>query len=180
MHKFMMVLLMLAGPVVVAAEGSCPPLLDHRVRPLLGDGTVHLCEAFRGQVVLVVNTASKCAFTPQYDGLEALYERYRERGLVVAGFPSNDFGGQEPGSERQVSDFCRLTYGVNFPMFAKTRIRGPDPDPFYAALMEQSGDRPVWNFHKYLIDRRGRIVGSFPSHVKPDDAQLVGLIEALL
>lgn len=173
-------LCLLAATLPVAAAEPCPAALDFHVRPLLGGQTVHLCNAFRGRVLLVVNTASRCAYTPQYDGLERLYERYRDHGLVVAGFPSNDFGGQEPGTAQQVSDFCRLTYGVQFPMFAKTRIRGADPDPFYSRLIALSGDRPRWNFHKYLIDREGRVAGSFPSQVEPDDARLLRAIEALL
>ncbi|MGD2112248.1 MAG: glutathione peroxidase [Gammaproteobacteria bacterium] len=180
MHTLFPALLSLALSATAAAETACPAALDFHHRPLTGSEELHLCEAFGGRVVLVVNTASKCAYTPQYEGLEALYERYRARGLVVAGFPSNDFGGQEPGTEQQVSDFCRLTYGVRFPMFAKTRIRGPEPAPFYAHLMAVTGDTPRWNFHKYLLDRQGRVVGSFPSQVTPDDARLVEAIEALL
>jgi glutathione peroxidase len=175
----LLLLALLAGRAALA-ETLCPPVLDYYQRPLLGGEAVHLCDAFGGRVVLVLNTASKCGYTPQYDGLEALYAHYRERGLVVAGFPSNDFGGQEPGTEQQVSDFCRLTYGVRFPLFAKTRIRGPEPEPFYAHLMAVTGDTPQWNFHKYLIDRTGRVVASFPGHVRPDDARLIRAIEALL
>ena len=111
------------------AEESCPEALDFQSRPLLEEQAVRLCDLFRHQVVLVVNTASKCAFTPQYEGLEQLYARYRERGLLVTGFPSNDFGAQEPGTEKQIRDFCRLTYSVEFPMFAKTRVRGAGADP---------------------------------------------------
>jgi glutathione peroxidase len=154
---------------VAAAEPGCPAPLDFRVRPLTGATPVDLCEAFRGKVVLVVNTASKCAFTAQYEGLENLYSRYRERGLVVAGFPSNDFGNQEPGSEKQVRDFCRLTYGVQFPMFAKTRVVGASADPFYQYLARATGEAPRWNFHKYLLDRDGRVVASLPSQVGPND-----------
>jgi glutathione peroxidase len=163
-----------------AQAADCPPALDFHQRPLLQQHTVHLCKQFRGQVVLIVNTASKCAFTPQYEGLEALYGRYRERGLVVAGFPSNDFGNQEPGSEKQVKEFCRLTYGVQFPMFAKTRVRGSEADPLYAYLAGVTGDSPRWNFHKYLLDRDGRVVASFPSQIGPEDPRVIAAIEALL
>ena len=166
------------GTTAVAAD--CPPALDFHTRPLLEDKPVHLCDEFRGRVVLIVNTASKCAFTPQYDGLEKIYARYRERGLVVAGFPSNDFGAQEPGTEKQVHDFCRLTYGVKFPMFAKSRVRGADAEPLYRYLAEVTGDAPRWNFHKYLLDRQGRVVASFPSQVSPQDKRLIAAIEALL
>jgi glutathione peroxidase len=172
--------LALMGAATLARAADCPAALDFYQRPLLGEKPVHLCEEFRGQVLLVVNTASKCAFTPQYEGLEQIYTKYRERGLVVAGFPSNDFGAQEPGSEKQVQDFCRLTYGVQFPMFAKTRVRGPDAEPFYQYLAEISGDTPRWNFHKYLLDREGRVVASFPSQVGPQDERLIAAIEALL
>ena len=168
--------------VNTAAAGAedCPAALDFYQRPLLGDQPVRLCEEFGGRVVLIVNTASKCGYTPQYEGLEAIYARYRERGLVVAGFPSNDFGGQEPGTEKQIQDFCRLTYGVQFPMFAKTRVRGPDAAPLYRYLADVSGDTPRWNFHKYLLDRQGRVVASFPSEVSPQDERLIAAIEALL
>ena len=173
-------MVVLLASTATAAEADCPAALDFYQRPLLGDKPVHLCEEFGGRVVLIVNTASKCGFTPQYDGLEALYARYRDRGLVVAGFPSNDFGGQEPGTEQQIRDFCRLTYGVQFPMFAKTRVRGPDADPLYRHLADVSGDTPRWNFHKYLLDRQGRVVASFPGEVSPQDERLIVAIEALL
>jgi glutathione peroxidase len=172
--------LVLLGNAATAWAADCPAALDFHMRPLLEDKPVHLCEAFRGSVVLIVNTASKCAYTPQYEGLEEIYARYRERGLVVAGFPSNDFGAQEPGTEKQVQDFCRLTYGVQFPMFAKTRVRGDGAEPLYQHLAGVSGDPPRWNFHKYLLDRQGRVVASFPSHVDPKDERLIAAIEELL
>ena len=175
-----MIAVLLMSSAAAAGAADCPAALDFYQRPLLGDKPVHLCEEFTGSVVLVVNTASKCAYTPQYEGLEKIYENYRERGLVVAGFPSNDFGAQEPGSEKQVQDFCRLTYGVQFPMFAKTRVLGPDADAFYQHLIAVSGDTPRWNFHKYLLDRQGRVVASFPSQVGPQDERLITAIEALL
>ena len=162
------------------ANSACPPALDFYKRPLTGEQPVHLCDVMRGKVVLVVNTASKCAYTPQYDGLEKLYDRYRARGLVVAGFPSNDFAGQEPGTEKQIQDFCRLTYAVQFPMFEKVRVKGVSADPFYNQLARVTGEQPRWNFHKYLLDRDGRVVASFPSQVTPEDKRLVDSIEALL
>jgi len=174
-----LVVALLAGAAPVRAA-DCPAALDFYRRPLLGDKPLHLCEEFGGRVVLIVNTASKCGFTPQYDGLEEIYARYRDRGLVVAGFPSNVFGGQEPGSEKQIQDFCRLTYGVQFPMFAKTRVRGPDAEPLYRYLADVSGDTPRWNFHKYLLDRQGRVVASFPGQVDPKDERLITAIEKLL
>jgi len=162
------------------AHSACPPALDYHKRPLTEEQPVRLCEVMRGKVVLVVNTASQCAYTPQYDGLEKLYERYRARGLVVAGFPSNDFAGQEPGTEKQIQDFCRLTYAVQFPMFEKVRVKGESADPFYKYLATVTGQQPRWNFHKYVLDREGRVVASFPSQVTPDDKRLVSLIESLL
>lgn len=170
-----MALLLLSG----AALG-CPETLDFKKRELAGQQQVSLCERYSGDVLLVVNTASKCGYTPQYDGLEALYRKYRERGLVVLGFPSNDFGGQEPGTEQQVQSFCRLTYGVDFPMFEKTRVRQGAAGPLYQTLARLSGEYPQWNFHKYLIDREGRVVGSFRSSIEPQSAQIVEAIEKLL
>jgi glutathione peroxidase len=162
------------------AYPACAESLDFYKRPLGNEEPLHLCGVMSGKVVLVVNTASKCAYTPQYDGLEKLHERYRERGLIVAGFPSNDFAGQEPGTEKQIQNFCRLTYAVEFPMFEKVRVKGESADPFYKHLAAATGEQPRWNFHKYLIDRDGRVVASFPSQVAPDDKRLVSMIEELL
>lgn len=159
---------------------ACPETLNFNKRVLAGDEVVNLCERYTGKVLLVVNTASKCAYTPQYDGLEALYREYREQGLEVLGFPSNDFGGQEPGTEKQVQNFCRLTYGVEFPMFEKSRVREGNAEPLYQTLARLSGEYPRWNFHKYLIDRNGTLVGSYRSGVKPQSKELVGAIEAQL
>jgi glutathione peroxidase len=170
----------LIGLSTIARASECPATLDYYKRPLAEEQAVHLCELMRGQVVLVVNTASKCAYTPQYDGLEKLYQRYRDRGLIVAGFPSGDFAGQEFASEQKIGNFCRLTYGVQFPMFEKTRVTGASADPFYQHLARASGQTPRWNFHKYLLDRDGRVVASFPSQVSPDDERLIKKIEELL
>jgi glutathione peroxidase len=161
-------------------DAGCSSVLDINKRMLNDDRVVNLCDAYRGNVILVVNTASKCAFTPQYEGLEALYGKYRDRGFVVLGFPSNDFGSQEPGSEEQIQSFCRLTYSVEFPMFEKTRVAPPDAGPLYRGLAEASGEYPKWNFHKYLFDRSGRLVGSFASHVRPESGELVTAIEQRL
>ena len=174
---YMFAMGLLAGP---ATGSECPEALNFEVRPLLGEEPVSLCEAYRGKVVLVVNTASKCAFTSQYEGLEAMYAKYKDRGLVVLGFPSNDFGNQEPGSEKQIQTFCRMTYGVQFPMFAKTQVREGAADPLYQHLGEVSGEYPRWNFHKYLLDRDGRLIGSYQSQVAPDDPRLVSAVEAAL
>ncbi|TVO55987.1 glutathione peroxidase [Denitromonas halophila] len=163
----------------VWAQKTCPALLDHDFTPLMDTQPERLCQ-FAGQVVLVVNTASRCAFTPQYDGLERLHAQYRERGLVVVGFPSNDFGGQEPGSGKQIADFCQTTYGATFPLHAKSSVRGAQAHPFYRQLAAQTGEAPRWNFHKYVIDRSGTEVRSFASDVPPDDPALVAHIEKLL
>lgn len=169
---------LLISPSVYATE--CSPALDFSIRTLNGSEPVRLCEHYQGEVVLIVNTASKCAFTPQYKGLEALHETYKPRGFAVLGFPSNDFGGQEPGTENQIQTFCRLTYGVKFPMFEKTHAAKRQADPLYRYLGEAAGEYPRWNFHKYLVDRQGRLVGSFASHVTPDNPKLVQAIEELL
>jgi glutathione peroxidase len=131
-------------------------------------------------VLLVVNTASQCGYTPQYKGLEALYRRYRDKGLVVLGFPSNDFGGQEPGSAKEIASFCEINYGVTFPMFGKSSVAGTDSNSLYAALAARTGKRPAWNFHKYLIDRSGAQVLSFESAVAPMDRRLVTEVERML
>ena len=135
-----------------------------------------LC-AYAGRVVLVVNTASQCGYTPQYDGLEALYRKYGQRGLVVLGFPMNDFGGQEPGSNKEISAFCVNQYAIDFPMFSKTSLKD---NSFFADLTKATGRAPQWNFHKYLVDRAGRRVQSFGSAVEPSDPRLLAAIEKLL
>ena len=163
-----------------AAFAACPAVLDHQVRPLAKDQPVHLCEAYAGQVLLVVNTASKCGFTPQYEGLETLYAELKDQGFAVLGFPSNDFMGQEPGSEEQIAEFCTLTYGVKFPMFQKTVVKGKDASPMYQQLAAAGGGAPGWNFHKYLIGRDGRVIAGFGSRVKPDSAELRSAITAAL
>jgi glutathione peroxidase len=162
-----------------ALPASCPVVLKHTFNRLQDDAPQDLCQ-YAGKVVLVVNTASYCGFTKQYEGLEALYKKYSSRGLVVLGFPSNDFGTQEPGSSKEIADFCFNTYGVKFPMFAKSSVVGPNANALHASLARQTGHEPKWNFTKYLIDRSGKVVEYFPSKVTPDDAQLVGKIEQAL
>jgi len=160
------------------AAAACPALFDRSMDTIL-EKPQSLCE-YAGKVVLVVNTASQCGYTPQYEGLEALYRKYQARGLVVLGFPSNDFGGQEPGSNKEIAAFCTNQYAIEFPMFAKTIVRGPQANPLYADLARAGGAEPRWNFHKYLVDRSGRQVMSFDTKVAPNDARLVGAIEKLL
>ena len=160
------------------AAAACPSLLDRSMSDIL-EKPRSLCQ-YAGKVVLVVNTASQCGYTPQYEGLEALYRKYRDRGLVVLGFPSNDFGGQEPGSNQEIAAFCVNQYAVEFPMFAKTSVRGSDANPLFAELARATTSPPRWNFHKYLIARDGKQVQAFDTRVAPGDPKLVGAIEKLL
>jgi len=178
----LMLLLPLLGGLLMSetVTAACAPALDFEKRRLASDETVKLCEAYQGKVLLVVNTASKCGFTGQYEGLEALYARYRDQGLVVLGFPSNDFANQEPGSEEQIKDFCRLTYSVEFPMFEKVSVKKGHADPFYQYLAQQTGVYPKWNFYKYIIDRNGKVVDVFSSVTSPKSKKLIGTIETLL
>lgn len=162
-----------------ARAGDCPQVLRHTFGSLQTGESQDLCR-YAGNVVLVVNTASYCGFTDQYAPLEALYRKYKDRGLVVLGFPSNDFGGQEPGSNKQIATFCRLTYGVEFPMFEKTRVVGKGRSTLYAELHRRTGQQPRWNFHKYLIDRDGNRVLSFESAVAPDDRRLMQELTRML
>jgi glutathione peroxidase len=161
-----------------AAESPCPSVLDYQFVNLM-DEPVSLCQ-FRGKVLLIVNTASECGYTPQYEGLEKLYRRYRDKGFAVLGFPANDFGGQEPGSNKEIAQFCRLNYGVTFPMFAKTSVVGGNANPLYRALAARTGKPPRWNFHKYLLDRAGQPVAVFESAVDPTDSRTTSQIEKLL
>jgi glutathione peroxidase len=154
---------------------ACPALLDRKMDTIL-DQPQSLCE-YAGKVLLVVNTASQCGYTPQYEGLEALYRKYRARGLVVLGFPSNDFGAQEPGSNGEIAAFCVNQYAIDFPMFAKTTLKS---NALYADLAKASGAAPRWNFHKYLVDRSGRQVQSFDTRVEPSDPRLIAALEKLL
>ncbi|MDX8388096.1 MAG: glutathione peroxidase [Ghiorsea sp.] len=156
-----------------ASNNQCAQLLNYEVRTLNESNKVHLCETYKNQVLLVVNTASKCGYTPQYEGLEKLYSNLKDQGFAVLGFPSNDFGGQEPGSEAKVQQFCRLTYGVEFPMFEKTLVKKGAASPFYTALEKASGEAPRWNFHKYLIGRDGKLIATYPSNVTPNDKALL-------
>lgn len=166
----------LAAPAIACDR----PLLDQSFRKLASEEEVNLCETYRDKVVLVVNTASKCGNTPQYDGLEKLHAEYGESGLVVLGFPSNDFAGQEPGTEEQIQSFCRLTYNVKFPMFEKTIVRKDEAHPFFAELAAASGSYPRWNFHKYLIGRDGRLIRDFSPSTRPYDAEVIAAIEEAL
>jgi len=163
---------------MMSANAACPGLLDQKMETLAG-GDASLCQ-YAGKVVLVVNTASRCGYTPQYDGLEKLYRKYKGAGLVILGFPSNDFGAQEPGSAQEIARFCEQNYGVTFPMFAKTGVAAGTANPFYETLATASGSRPRWNFHKYLVDRSGAKVIPFDTKVTPQDPKFVAEIERLL
>lgn len=176
--------LLAAGLSPIAAlpapdSGSCPALLRYTFNKLQTGEPQSLCQ-FQGKVLLIVNTASYCAYTKQYEALEAMYRKYRSRGLVVVGFPSNDFGKQEPGSNREIAEFCRTTYGVQFPMFEKSSVSKLAANPLYAELAAKTGAAPRWNFHKYVVDRNGTPVASFASDVTPDSPKVMELIERLL
>ncbi|WP_298930626.1 glutathione peroxidase [uncultured Ramlibacter sp.] len=169
----------LCGPSAWAqAPAACPTLLQHAFPRLQDEKPQALCQ-YNGKVLLVVNTASYCGFTPQYQGLEALYGRYRERGLVVLGFPSNDFA-QEKASNQEIADFCDNTFGVKFPMFGKSSVRGKDANPLYRQLAAQAGRQPLWNFHKYLVGRNGQVIADYTSMTAPDDKALLADIERQL
>ena len=168
---------LLALAAMTAEAAPCPSLLSHKVANIFGE-TQDLCE-HAGKVVLVVNTASFCGYTPQYKGLQSLHEKYGKRGLVILGFPSNDFGKQEPGSNKEIADFCDRTYAVKFEMFGKTSV-APGASPLFDGLAKATGERPRWNFHKYLVGRDGKTAVSFSSKVEPDSPELVAKLEQLL
>lgn len=165
-------------PASATHPASCPAVLKHTFSRLQDEAPQDLCQ-YAGKVVLVVNTASYCGFTKQYEGLEALYAKYAPRGLVVLGFPSNDFK-QEDADSKKIADLCFNTYGVKFPMFTTTVVSGNGANPLYAELIKATGNQPKWNFNKYLIDRNGKIVEYYPSKVTPEDPALVGKIQQAL
>jgi glutathione peroxidase len=161
-----------------AHPASCPAVLKHTFNRLQDEAPQDLCQ-YSGKVVLVVNTASYCGFTKQYEGLEKLYAKYAPRGLVVLGFPSNDFK-QEDADAKKIADLCYNTYGVKFPMFTSTVVSGDKANALYSELITATGNQPKWNFNKYLIDRNGKVIDYFPSKVTPEDPTLVGKIEQAL
>jgi glutathione peroxidase len=165
----------LAAEPAAAAPNGCPASIDHTFPRLQDEKPQSLCQ-YAGRVVLVVNTASYCGYTPQYKGLEALYDKYRGRGLVVLGFPSNDFE-QEKGSNKEIAEFCENTYGVRFPMFGGSHVKGPQANALYRELAAKMGQAPQWNFYKYLIARDGTVRTAYPSKVTPEDPRLVQDIE---
>jgi glutathione peroxidase len=168
-----------AEPAKADAKVACTGLLNKTFPRLQDEKPQSLCQ-FSGQVVVVVNTASYCGFTSQYKGLETLYAKYKDRGLVVLGFPSNDFGNQEPGSGKEIADFCANTYGVKFPMFSKSHVRGDEVNALHAELIKATGTTPKWNLYKYVVARDGQTVTAFSSVTAPDDGSFVKEIERRL
>lgn len=178
----LMLTLMVMGPVHAQdkdKQAPCPASLNFTFPRLQDDAPKSLCQ-YQGQVLLVVNTASYCGYTNQYEGLEKLHTQYQGKGFQVIGFPSNDFGGQEPKSNKEIADFCSNTFGVKFPMFAKSSVRGVNANPFYKQLIQQTGVEPGWNFHKYLVGRDGKAIASYPSSTGPLDSKLSKDIERAL
>lgn len=172
---------LLAGCIAQKNEVPMTGFYKIEVKPMAGE-TIEL-ETYKGRMLLIVNTASRCGFTGQYEGLQKLYETYGDKGLVVLGFPSNDFLKQEPGSNEEIQSFCKLNYGVTFPLFEKISVKGKDQHPLYTYLTSKETNpgfngRITWNFNKFLISRDGRVVGRFGSRTKPGDKKLVAAIEA--
>lgn len=174
------VALSLGNRVDPAPAASTQRVIDHTYRPLAGREAVDLARAHGGDVLLIVNTASKCGLTPQFEALEALHARYGPRGFAVLGFPSGDFREQEFEDEQAIQEFCTLTYGVRFPMFERVHVVGPDATPLFRQLAVATGQAPEWNFHKYLVGRDGRVLAQWGSRVVPDDPDIVGAIEDAL
>jgi glutathione peroxidase len=176
--KPLLLISMLLLTASVNAAAACPPLLNFNLADI--DGKVRNLCAYAGKVVLVVNTASQCAYTGQYKGLQALSDKFGSQGLVVLGFPANDFGGQEPGSNARIKNFCEVGYQVDFPLFAKSGVTQANANPLHEALAKATGERPRWNFHKYLIDRSGTRALSFASQVDPESKEMLRAVESLL
>ena len=175
MKKIFLFLSLILGSYAFA---DCPEVLDHEVRLLDSSETVNLCQ-YEDKVILAVNVASRCGFTYQYESLQALYEKYAEDDFVILGFPSRDFMFQEYSDESKVKEFCSTEYGVTFPMFATSSVKGGKANSFFKALTKESGVRPGWNFHKYLVSKNGR-VASFDTKVEPNSEILAKEISKLL
>ena len=161
-----------------AALASCPEYLDHTMRKLHSKEQLNLCEVQAGKPMLVINTASHCGYTPQFKGLEALYQQYRDRGLTVVGFASDDFR-QEAKDEAKAAEVCYVNYGVTFTMLAPSHVKGPEANPVFRELAKQT-QAPSWNFNKYLVDSSGKVVGHFGSNTRPDSKVLQAAIESVL
>ena len=168
-----------AAGAAEASPAACPALLQKTFNRLQDDAPQNLCQ-YSGKVLLVVNTASYCGFTPQYEGLEKLYANYSAQGLVVLGFPSNDFGQQEPGKSKDIADFCFNTYGVKFPMFEKSVVKGKNANALFQDLAKAGGGEPKWNFYKYLVGRDGKLIDSYSSITTPDSASLISDVKKAL
>ncbi len=164
---------------VNAFAETCPTSLNYTFPRLQDNHPQSLCQ-YKGKVVMVVNTASYCGFTPQYESLERVYSQYKNRGLVILGFPSNDFGHQEPGSNQEIAEFCSKTYGVKFPMFGKSDVIGRQANPLFKYLTQITKDAPSWNFHKYLIDKKGKVVASYASDTDPESPEFTKQVNSLL
>ncbi|TVT36312.1 glutathione peroxidase [Marinobacter vinifirmus] len=171
-------LLLLLGLTVPAVAGECPDFLDHEQRKLHSRDSVNLCEVAAGKPMLVVNTASRCGYTGQFEGLEALHQQYKDRGLAVVGFASDDFR-QEADTEEEAAKVCFVNFGVTFTMIAPTPVTGEQANPVFREINRQS-EQPRWNFTKYVVDRSGKVVERFPSKVRPDDPQLIEAVESVL
>ncbi len=177
--RSLVALLALAMPVAPALASECPAVLQHELPKLRSKDSVDLCQTFQGKALVVVNTASHCGFTPQFKGLEALYQRYKDDGLEVLGVPSDDFF-QESDDEAETAEVCYVNYGVTFTMTQTQAVRGRDATPLFRELTEQAGQAPRWNFYKYVVDRQGRVVAHFSSNVNPDDPRLIAAVEKAL
>jgi len=175
MKKLLITLLLLSASTVVNA--ACPDIYNHQLTTLQGE-KINLCD-YQTKPILVVNTASKCGFTPQFEALEGLYSKYKDNGLLIIGFPSNDFR-QEPGNDKQIGDFCKLTYAVKFPMMSKSSVSGVNANPLYKQLTEKTGQAPMWNFYKYVILPGGKQVFAYSSDVKPDANEILNRIKPAL
>ena len=172
------ILLSLCATPVLAADCASTDINTTHKRLLGADENI--CQTYKGKVLLVTNVASKCGFTPQYEGLESLYRSYKDKGLVVLGFPSGDFGGQELASDGEIQEFCKLNFGVSFPLFSKSSVKGENANPLFKTLSTKTGKQPSWNFNKYLVGRDGKVIAHFPSKVEPNSAEITKAIESAL
>jgi glutathione peroxidase len=173
------VLSTLAAVTLGSAALAEPVMSFFELKPNRLNGKQESLSGYKGKVLLVVNTASECGFTPQYAGLEKLHQEYKDKGVVVMGFPSNDFGGQEPGTSEQIAQFCERKFKVTFPMFEKVKTKGEGRSPVYEFLARKHGE-PQWNFHKYVVGKDGQVKAAFPSSVKPDSAELKKALDGAL
>jgi glutathione peroxidase len=171
--------ILIAGAVIGAGAAFAASSV-HEFTPNGIDGSPAPLAAYKGKALLIVNVASQCGYTPQYKGLESLYRKYKDKGLVVAGFPANNFGAQEPGTNEEIKSFCSRNYNVTFPMFSKISVTGADRAPLYAYLAESGGGAPKWNFTKYLVDKSGKVIERFDSRVDPESPEMTSAIEKAL